>query len=76
VLSYAIWFSALARTDASKVAVFSNLQPVATALAAWVFLSEPLTWEVVVGGGLVLLGVRLTQRQAVATGLPDVAQPP
>ncbi len=76
VLSYAIWFSALGRTDASKVAVFSNLQPVATALAAWVFLSEPLTWEVVVGGGLVLLGVRLTQRQAAVTGLPDVAQPP
>jgi drug/metabolite transporter (DMT)-like permease len=61
VLSYAIWFAALGRTDASKVAVFSNLQPVATALAAWALLSEPLSWEVVVGGALVLLGVRLTQ---------------
>ena len=61
VLSYLIWFAALDRTDASKVAVFSNLQPVATALAAWVLLGEPIGWEVVVGGALVLLGVRLTQ---------------
>ncbi|MGO8968649.1 MAG: DMT family transporter [Myxococcaceae bacterium] len=61
VLSYLIWFAALGRTDASKVAVFSNLQPVATALAARVALGEPIGWEVVVGGGLVLLGVRLTQ---------------
>jgi len=61
VLSYLIWFAALGRTDASKVAVFSNLQPVATALAAWVFLGERIGWGVVVGGALVLLGVRLTQ---------------
>ena len=61
VLSYLIWFAALARTDASKVAVFSNLQPVATALAAWALLGEHIGWEVVVGGTLVLLGVRLTQ---------------
>jgi drug/metabolite transporter (DMT)-like permease len=61
VLSYLIWFAALGRTDASKVAVFSNLQPVATALAAWALLGEPIGWEVVVGGALVLLGVRLTQ---------------
>jgi drug/metabolite transporter (DMT)-like permease len=61
VLSYLIWFAALARTDASKVAVFSNLQPVATALAAWAVLGEHIGWEVVVGGALVLSGVRLTQ---------------
>jgi drug/metabolite transporter (DMT)-like permease len=61
VLSYLIWFAALGRTEASKVAVFSNLQPVATALAAWALLGEPIGWEVVVGGALVLFGVRLTQ---------------
>jgi drug/metabolite transporter (DMT)-like permease len=69
VLSYLIWFAALARTDASKVAVFSNLQPVATALAAWVLLGERIGWEVVVGGALVLLGVRLTQAPR-GNGLP------
>jgi drug/metabolite transporter (DMT)-like permease len=76
VLSYAIWFAALGRTDASKVAIFSNLQPVATALAAWALLSEPLSWEVVVGGALVLLGVRLTQSPGRPADLPDGARPP
>lgn len=60
VLSYFLWYWALGRTDASKVAVFSNLQPVVTALAAWLVLGERIGWEVVVGGALVLAGVRLT----------------
>ncbi len=46
------------------MAVFSNLQPVATALAAWVVLGEHIGWEVVVGGVLVLAGVRLTGTSA------------
>jgi drug/metabolite transporter (DMT)-like permease len=61
VLSYVIWFVALGRTDASKVAIFSNLQPVATTFLAFALLGEHIGWEVVVGGALVLLGVRLTQ---------------
>lgn len=62
LLAYALWNYALARTDASRVAVFTNLQPVATALLAWALLGEKLVWEVGVGGVLVLLGVRLAQR--------------
>jgi drug/metabolite transporter (DMT)-like permease len=76
VLSYAIWFAALGRTDASKVAIFSNLQPVATALAAWALLGESLSWEVVVGGALVLLGVRLTQAPTPTRDLPEGAGRP
>ncbi len=75
VLAYLIWFAALGRTDASKVAVFSNLQPVATALAARVALGEAIGWEVVVGGALVLLGVRLTQAPG-QKGLPPRAAGP
>jgi drug/metabolite transporter (DMT)-like permease len=59
VVSYLLWYWALGRTDASKVAVFSNLQPVATALAAWLVLGEHIGWEVGVGGALVLAGVRV-----------------
>jgi len=62
VISYLLWYFALSKLEASKVAVFSNLQPVFTALAALVLLHEPLHWELVVGGALVLVGVRLTQR--------------
>jgi drug/metabolite transporter (DMT)-like permease len=69
VISYFLWYYALGRLVASKVAVFSNLQPIATALGAWALLGTPLTWEVGVGGALVLVGVRATQkgRQRPAT---------
>src|SRR5262249_29168208 len=61
VVSYSLWYFALSRLDASRVAVFSNLQPVVAALAAYWLLGEPLNWEMAVGGLLVLLGVRVTQ---------------
>jgi len=61
VASYLLWYWALGRTEASKVAIFNNLQPVATALASWLVLGERIGWEVGVGGALVLVGVRLTQ---------------
>ncbi|MFP2926646.1 DMT family transporter [Pyxidicoccus sp. 3LG] len=61
VVAYLIWYYALSKVPASKVAIFSNLQPAATAVAAWALLDEALHWAVAVGGVLVLLGVRLTQ---------------
>src|SRR5262249_3423879 len=61
VASYLLWYWALGRTEASKVAIFNNLQPVATAIASWLVLGERIGWEVGVGGALVLIGVRLTQ---------------
>jgi len=61
VVSYLLWYYALSKTLASKVAVFSNLQPAATALAAWAILGDPLTWEVAVGGALVIAGVWVAQ---------------
>ncbi|MBX5482349.1 MAG: DMT family transporter [Myxococcaceae bacterium] len=63
VISYILWYFALSRLEASKVAVFANLQPAATALAAWALLGEPLTWEIFAGGALVIAGVRITQRR-------------
>lgn len=62
--SYALWNYALSRTEASRVAVFANLQPIATALAAWAFLGERPGWELVASSVLVLAGVRLAQRSA------------
>lgn len=62
VVAYVLWYYALSRLEAAKVAVFSNLQPPTTAIAAWLVLGDPLTWEIWVGGALVLWGVRITQR--------------
>lgn len=62
VLSYLIWSWALSRVDASRVAVFTNLQPIVTALLAWWVLAEPLTLHFVGAASLVLLGLWLVER--------------
>ncbi|WP_407692957.1 DMT family transporter [Pyxidicoccus xibeiensis] len=72
VVAYLIWYYALSKVPASKVAIFSNLQPAATAVAAWALLDESLHWAIAVGGVLVLLGVRLTQGAHVR---PPPAEP-
>ncbi len=62
VLGWLVYASALARADASRVAVWSNLQPVLTAIASWWLYAEALTPSFVAGGAMVLLGVWLTER--------------
>lgn len=62
VIAYILWSFALVRAEASRVAVFTNLQPVFTALLAWLILGEPIGWGVALGGALVILGVRIVQR--------------
>jgi drug/metabolite transporter (DMT)-like permease len=62
VLAYFLWSFALARVEASRAAVFSNLQPVGTAILSALLLAEPLGWMTLAGGALVLIGVRLAQR--------------
>jgi drug/metabolite transporter (DMT)-like permease len=65
VVAYLIWYYALSKVPASKVAIFSNLQPAATAVAAWALLGEALHWALAAGGVLVIAGVRLTQGASV-----------
>jgi drug/metabolite transporter (DMT)-like permease len=67
VLAYLIWSYALSRVPASHVAIFSNLQPAMTALAAWWVLGEPVHADLLVGGTLVLVGVWITQRAPTGT---------
>ncbi len=62
VVSYLIYYWALARADASRVAIWSNLQPVLTALLAWGLYGERLTARFVAGGAMVIVGVVLTER--------------
>lgn len=62
VVSYALWNYALARIESSRVAVFANVQPVLTSVAAWAVLSEPLGWSWAACTVLVIVGVRLATR--------------
>lgn len=61
VVSYLLWYYALSRLEASRVAVFSNLQPIVTAVMAWALVGDMLPWEWGLGTVLVLAGVRVTQ---------------
>ena len=61
LVSFTLWTWALKILDASRVAIFANLQPPFTAVLAWLFLNEIPTPAVVIGGTLVISGVTLAQ---------------
>ena len=63
VISYLLFAYVMTELAASRAAAFNYLQPViASALGIWV-LSERLTSKVLIGGGLILTGVYLTERE-------------
>lgn len=62
VLGYALWYYALTKTEASKVAVFNNIQPVLTTILAVIFFGQQLSILFIIGGILIIIGVVLTQR--------------
>jgi drug/metabolite transporter (DMT)-like permease len=61
-VAYAMWYYALKHIEASKVAVFNNLQPVLTTILAVIFLGQDITLIFIFGGILILSGVYVTQR--------------
>ena len=61
VIAYLLWYWALAHLAAARVAVFSNLQPLATATLAHFFLREHVTASFVAGALVVMTGVVLAQ---------------
>jgi RarD protein len=61
VVSYILWYSALARIDAAKVALFANLQPILTTILAVLLLGQDVTLQFVIGGTTTLAGVILAQ---------------
>jgi drug/metabolite transporter (DMT)-like permease len=61
IFAYFLWYYALGRIAASKVAIFSNLQPVLTTVLSVTLLGQTVTPMFVVGGAIALTGVILTQ---------------
>ncbi len=60
-LAYLFWYGALERVEASRVAAFLYLEPIATLGAAVWLLGEPVGMATLFGGALVLGGVVLVQ---------------
>ena len=63
IVAWLIYYWALGRAEASRVAIWSNLQPVLTALLAWALYGEALTLPFVVGGVMVVAGVVAAERR-------------
>ncbi|HEY6952224.1 MAG TPA: EamA family transporter [Bacteroidota bacterium] len=62
VVSYVLWYYALRRIEASRLAVFSNGQPIVAALLSAIFLHYTVTGSFLIGGTVTVAGVILTQR--------------
>lgn len=60
--AYVLWYWLLKYMEATKIAVFHNLQPVIAAAVAFIFLGETIGWPFIVGGAVVLTGVIFTER--------------
>jgi drug/metabolite transporter (DMT)-like permease len=61
VIAYLLWYYALSRIEAAKVALFANLQPILTTLMAVLLLGQDLTPLFVIGGIVAICGVVLAQ---------------
>ena len=62
VIGYSLWAFVLKRLDASKVAVFTNLQPIITPILSAIFLSFVFTPQFVIGSVVIIAGVIFTQK--------------
>jgi len=61
IITYLLWYYALGKMAPSKVAIFANTQPVFTMLLAWLFLGDILTPWFLLGAGITLGGVLITE---------------
>lgn len=57
VAAYVLWYWVLKHLEASRMAVFHNIQPVIASAMAYFWLGEPLGAPFIVGGLIVLAGV-------------------
>ena len=60
---YLLYNYALKHMEASQVGVFTNLIPIVGVLTGVIVLGEPLSWQAIVGGIIVMIGVGLTTKR-------------
>ena len=61
LIVYVLWAWVLKYMEASRIAVYHNVQPVIATLVAWFWLDEQLGIPFIVGGAIVLSGVIITE---------------
>jgi len=75
VAAYLLWYWALAHLPAARVAVFTNLQPLATAVLAHFILGEHITPQFMVGAVVVISGVVMAQLRATRSAVDVPPEP-
>ncbi|MFZ1874187.1 MAG: DMT family transporter [Chania sp.] len=68
ILAPFLWIQGVMRLGANTASIFMNLAPVFTAIIAVLFLQEHLQSYHLIGGGITLLGVILSQRLRTPLG--------
>lgn len=61
VLAYVLWYWVLKQRDASKIAVYHNLQPFIAVSVAYIMLGETPELSLIIGGIIVITGVLITE---------------
>lgn len=61
IFGYFLWYYAIGKIEASKVVIFTNGQPIMTAVLGMIIFGNPITLLFLIGGTLVIIGVFLVQ---------------
>jgi drug/metabolite transporter (DMT)-like permease len=61
-VSYVIWAQALRDMESAKVGAFLYLEPLVTVFAAWFFLSEEITFLMIISGLFITIGVIIVNK--------------
>lgn len=75
ILAPFLWILGVMRLGANTASIFMNLAPVFTAIIAVLFLHEHLQSYHLIGGGITLLGVILSQRLRTPLGRRKAVEP-
>ena len=62
-LTFSLYFWLLARRSAVVASLIAYTVPICAVLIGWLVFQEPVTWRLLAGGGVILLGVAATLRQ-------------
>jgi drug/metabolite transporter (DMT)-like permease len=62
-VSYVIWAQALRDMESAKVGAFLYLEPLVTVFAAWFFLSEEITFLMIISGLFITIGVIIVNKE-------------
>jgi O-acetylserine/cysteine efflux transporter len=75
LLAFGLWNRLLTRYPAATVTPFALLVPVAGILSTHIVLGEPLSADILAGGGLILMGIALSLRGGRRSGSHRALRP-